>query len=229
MPMMVAQIKGFYKFSSSYGSYSKPQKRKNTINQNANSSEVQNNVFHTDIEAVKQEIKNVKNGNSGFLSYAQIAEIIINMDDIRKNLPPDKIQAVYAYYTKLQNNKQIYEMSKIDYARCCLEIINGFESIVAPSYKSYCKIVRSEMNSIINLAEHNNISNETVSPAVTNISTEEKKDPLEAEKFSNDSVMADNVTEAQFHLLEKLSALHKRGILTDEEFSAKKREILDRL
>lgn len=261
LPMMVAQIKGFYKFSSSYGSYPKPQKRKTSINQNANSSEVRNNVFHTDIEAVKREIKNVKNGNRGFLSYAQIAEIIINMDDMRKNLPPDKIQAVHAYYTKLQNNNQIYEMSKMGYAHCCLEIINGFEAIVAPSYKDYCKIIRDEMISIINSEGHNKseakkdlVTSSTeflqpkqpymvkpietenkngylkiVSPAATNVSVAEKKDPIKTVKSSDGSMVKDNSIEVQFHLLEKLSELHNKGILTDEEYSSKKREILDRL
>ena len=31
------------------------------------------------------------------------------------------------------------------------------------------------------------------------------------------------------HLLEKLAELHKAGILTDEEFSAKKQELLSRI
>lgn len=75
-------------------------------------------------------IQKIKDGKSkADLSIAQIANLIVNMPDARKNLPKEDFEQVYAYYKETQKCVRKMSININDYYEISSLIVLAFDSI----------------------------------------------------------------------------------------------------
>lgn len=74
-------------------------------------------------------------GGYAKLSVSQIVNLIVNMSDAQRNLPPEQFKLVYAFYTLCRQSKSKVKMDFDGYLDTASKIILRFDEI-AP-YEKY--------------------------------------------------------------------------------------------
>lgn len=88
-----------------------------------------------DIKALSS-VQKIKNGSAGeYLSIRQVVNMIINLQDAKKNLPDAQYKEVYALFTEFRKCKTKIPMNAQTYLYTCVKLIREFDKI-AP-YEKY--------------------------------------------------------------------------------------------
>lgn len=90
--------------------------------------------FFDDLKAVS-EVKKIKSGGIGNLSISQVANLIISLQDAKKNLNQAQYNEIQNTFNKVRECKTKYPMNGEEYVSCCKKIISIFDKI-AP-YEKY--------------------------------------------------------------------------------------------
>jgi hypothetical protein len=90
--------------------------------------------FIADVKAMK-DVARIKSGDTAKLSISQIACLITNMPDAKKNLSSSEFESIYALYKELRKCNTKMEMDKYGYIDAAVKIIKKFDEI-AP-YEKY--------------------------------------------------------------------------------------------
>lgn len=88
----------------------------------------------TGLKAMKA-VKQIKNGGKAKLSYAMVSMLIINLQDAKAKLPPEKFAAVEKQFMDFQKCDTLFEVDKEGYLELCNDVIKKFDAI-AP-YEKY--------------------------------------------------------------------------------------------
>lgn len=91
--------------------------------------------FFDDLNAVS-EVKKIKAGGVGKLSISQVANLIVNLPDAKRNLDQRQYKEIQDAFNKFRKCKTKYPMDAQEYVSCCKKIILMLDEI-AP-YEKYC-------------------------------------------------------------------------------------------
>lgn len=89
----------------------------------------------SDIKAMSDLQKIKSRGGKAKLSISQIVNLIVNMSDAQRNLPPEQFKLVYAFYTLCRQSKTKIKMDYDGYLDTASKLILRFDEI-AP-YEKY--------------------------------------------------------------------------------------------
>lgn len=178
-------------------------------------------AFRNTSESIAEKIKDDKRID---ISYAEVTRVLIDLQTVMERVPFEKYQQIYKLYEDLQRCDSPINVDIAGYSKMCQDVMQSFDSI--EPFEIYGRggdIEMSALESYLQKKRQENPKPETVKA----VDIKESKEL--AEDAADEAVPIRNKADDDLGLIEKLSELHKKGILTDEEFSKKKADILGRL
>lgn len=104
------------------------------------------------IQATKA-LQDLKGGKAVKLSLAQITDLLVNLQDAKRNLSPEEFEGVYTRYRIAQQDKQKTVFKNITaYYRACVPLIKYFDKAApfelysgnySPDFKILVEAIRS--------------------------------------------------------------------------------------
>ena len=136
----------------------------------------------------------------------------------------EKFRQIYELYEDLQRCDSLVNVDAAGYSKMCQDVMQSFDGI--EPFEIYGRGGDIEMYALESYLQKKRQEN----PKPETVKTVDIKESKElAEDAADEAVPIRNKADDDLGLIEKLSELHKKGILTDEEFSKKKADILGRL
>jgi len=184
------------------------------------------------------DVQKIKNGRKAKLSKSQIVNLIINLQDAKKNLSAEDFKSVFEKFKQYRKETTKTEMGISDYLDTCFDLIDSFETIApfelynggdssmirkeSPEKKQKRKTLK-QINDIIALEE------KTLVNAIRDLgshSQEEFEDLYRKGRITKEQCIGfkDNI-----YLLQKCISIYPESIRSNKEYRNKLKQEIENM